>query len=352
MPTARELIAEARKYINNVHQALKLATKAYDKINDDLSYATSRLNFKKRSDYPNIFMKSLLGEVRRTGRLSTILKEEIQQALETNIEFSKEYYTKALYTVADDLDIFNIKFLGSGWRTKANVVITFEEGAGSLEDWSRGVSLYREALGVEVEQGSNRGARATRYWVNTVFRNYNLSQETFKGRIDYAGRPAPFWQILNSGTPASLTSDRGDGSYNPLPAVPTDFIGTAESRIAVMFSDILEGEHTQWKKETAFLESDLRDARLLLIDIEELIEKLKADDTLDNYIIQRLNSRSKSGDIFEYADRDKILKAVQKYRAGEEFTTSTIELTAKNAAKRVRPRVSTFIRLIEGYEDL
>jgi hypothetical protein len=91
----------------------------------------------------------------------------------------------------------------------------------------------------------------------------------------------------------------------------------------------------------------------LLNEIIELINQLKADERLDEHIIQQLNAQSKSGNIADYTDRHKIREAVKKYRAGEDFNVQRIELTAKNADnKRVRPRVSTFIRLIEGFGEL
>lgn len=350
--TARELIEDAKNYVGRVSEALKSANKAYKLITKDVQIAEQRLQFKESSTYPDTFGVSYANSMAASGTIAEMLKISIRNAAEINEEFSRGIYLDALLAVADDPDIYRIVPFGRGWATRINVSIAFESVAGRLEDWAHGIEGWRDALGIDLEeQGANRGLRATNWWYTKVYRK-SLEVATFKGRIAYAGRPAPFWQILNSGS-TSLPSDRSDGSYNPVPASPTDFIGEAEGQMEAHFNSVMRGEQRQWREETALLRDEVNRARELLADIESLIGKLKADDRLDNFIIEELSKRSKTGDIAQYVDKDKLKDAIRRYRAGEEFTTKTIELTAKNQAnRRIRPRVETFVNLVEGYGEL
>lgn len=344
----KELIKSLENYTGSLEDALSTANNAISQLNDDIAYAQYRLEVKERSDYPTNYAKSLARIMRESPGTFDTLKNSIQEAVKINEEFSIPAYLEPLLAVANERDIYNFRVVGSGWSSKLKASIIFEEVAGRLEDWANGILGYREEL--EVKPG--RGARATRWWLKKVFRT-SLEASTIEGRLQYAGRPAPYWQILNSGSPASMASDREDGSYNPIRSVPTDFIGTAESQLEVHFKDSMELEHSTWKLEIRSLRDVINTAHSLVDELIKLIDRLRADEKYDRAIITVLNSRSKSGDISEFVDKKKLREAVKRFRAGEDFTTQRIELTVRNAEnKRIRPRATTLIRILEGLEGL
>lgn len=353
MTSVRELLDKAQKYTTSVSEAVKAARDAYRIVTRDLAYAQERLNIKNSPYYPDTFSLAYVNNMKNSSVIQGILQSEIDKATQENEEFSKAYYKTSLFQVADDPDIYRIVPYGSGWNTRVSVIIGFEEVAGTISDWAHGIVGYRDELGVRVgSEGSNRGLKATNYWFKRVYQNDQLAQETFDNRLSYTGRPAPFWQLLNSGS-LNMPSDRKDGSFNPIPSAPTDFIGHAEERIANHFRNVLLDEKERWEAETRTLEREIDNANELLNDIATLINNLKADENLDRFIIEELSTRSKSGDIKQYTDEHKLREAVKKARAGEDFNKTRIELTAKNAeGRRVRPRVQTLIRLIEGYGEL
>src|SRR5690349_13985536 len=232
MPSVEELIQKARAYETRVEDAVKAAREAYHKIGVEISYANERLRFKESNQYPEIYGVSYAGSMKSSQVTVGILQRAIDKATDTSDEFSKPWYKEALANVAQEPDIYRIVPYGSGWGMRISVIIGFDEAAGTISDWAHGITGYRDELGVRYgSEGTNRGLKATNYWYRKVYKNAGLANETFQNRLSYAGKPAPFWQILNSGS-ISLPSDRKDGSFNPVPSAPTDFIGEAEERIA------------------------------------------------------------------------------------------------------------------------
>ena len=338
----RNTIENSSKGMSRIETELVSAMEHKDEADRQIKNARARLKRKNTSvSYPNKLAQKLRKDLLAGNLMELELISRIDQAIETNSEFERTVYREHLYTVARNKEIYLVQLLGEGWNTFVNVQILFESVAGDLSDWARGIIAYRKELKVkEGDEDSDSGLKATRYWEDEVHGG-GLEVKTVNARLAHSGKEAPYWQILNSGS-QPLASDRLDGTYNPIPATPTDFIGDAERSIRVIFTAPFLTEKFEWFEEAKALEKEIQSLEAVRDGYVNDIRNLRTEVELNEAVFRALGKRN------ENVDRDKLTEAIRKYRAGEEFERPTIELTRAGAKKRVRVSVG----IVEGLIDL
>ena len=311
-----KLVEEVRKGTKLTEKYLNEAKAVRDELNRELANARKRLERKRSSEYfPQKLASSIIKGLKDGNQLETELDLAIDKAITDSgsEEWGHDVYKSALYKVANNKDIYKLNTTGSGWNIRLAPRIVFEEEAGTLSDYAAGITKYRETdlKSKTGEADSDRGLKATNWWLAKVYGG-SLMTKTLKSRLSYSGRTAPFWQLLNSGS-VGMASDRPDGSYNPFPSAPTDFIGNAERAIKTLFLTSFLPEAIKWTEETIKFGEEVEALRVLRDGVSEDINKLKVDYRQNQRIYDSLGKKKR------YADEDKIAKAAQKYRAGEEF---------------------------------
>ena len=330
----KNLVKEQKEGMSKLEISLSEVLETRDEINRDLGNARKRLARKKSSTfYPTKLASRIIKALREGNILSSILIEEIGKAVNKNKEFGRDEYKQTLYQVAQEKDIYKLIPAGSGWEIQIKPQIVFEEEAGQTNDWAKGIIEYRKVLKTKVgNESSNLGEKATRFWATKVF-GTSLQTKTFRGRLELSGRKAPYWQLLNNGS-TSMLSDRPDGSYNPYPTEPTDFIGNAERAIRAEFRELMLPEKERWFQEAKELEEQIETRVQIRDRITQNIQSLSTE--------VRLNERAlrSFGQDAEYIDKNKFADVFRRLRAGEEFENPIVELTKRGSSKRIRRSVA------------
>lgn len=335
---AKTLTNETRKGMSKLEVSLENAVETRDQLNRDLHNGRRRFKRKKESTfYPTKLAAAVIKALKQGNVLSSILIQAIDKAVNKNLEFGRDEYKQTLYQVAQEKDIYKLIPMGAGWNIELRPSIVFEEEAGQTADWAKGIIEYREVLGTKVgPSDSNRGLKATRFWETKVF-GTSLQTKTFRNRLDLSGRKAPYWQLLNNGS-TSMPSDRPDGSYNPYPTAPTDFIGEAERAIRAEFREIILPEKERWFQEAEQLANEIAARIEIRNSMTQEIRNLRPELRLIDRAIKSL------GNIAEYVDKNKLADVFRRLRAGEEFENPIVDLTKRGSSNRVRRSV----RKLEG----
>lgn len=334
----KELVDETKTGLQGLEQQLESAIATRDQYNRDLRNARARLKRKENSTYPDKLALQYIKDVKAGNVLSTTLIKWIDDAVTTNQEFAEEAYTKPLYQVAQDPDIYLLTIKNAGWAVEVDLNIIFEQEAGTLADWGQAVTDYREfELRTRGLDDEDAGERATDWWLTHVY-GTALGDKTIEGRLNYTPTIAPYWQILNYGS-SPLLSDR-PGGHNPVKSVSTLFVEDAEMEIEDGFRSIRIQEYEVWQKE----EQELRDV------VREFEEKRDAysEDVKNLSTEFRLNEKIYRGfaDRQEFINQNKMIDIVRRLRAGEEFEQTRINIGTKGK------RIYLNIKKVEGSIEL
>lgn len=338
--STRELLNENIRGFTKLENEFQDAVFLHEQYKRELANARRRLTRKKNSTYPDKLFEEIRNQLVTSGVMENYLIFAIDRAAEQNTEFEHELYKKALYKVAADTDIYKLFKVGQGWGSNLNVQIVFEAEAGTLTDWARGISLFRDEMGVEPKDARHRaGFKATMFWIEKVF-GTSKEGRTIHSRLVLSSRKAPFWQILNNGS-QPLDSDRRDGSFNPFPAGPTDFVGDAEIAIKNFFLRTWLPEKNKWLEETLEAEEAIQRYQDVLVNLEFSMSSISTRLEQNERIYRQFGESKK------YIDKNKLSDVLDRLRAGERFEKQRIELTKSGSEFRVRPTV----RKLEGLLD-
>lgn len=334
----QKLIADTLSSISTIEVQLEEFVVTRDELNRQLRNARRRLDRKVNGTaYPEKVAKQAIQSAKEQA--PTILMQAIDAAILRSIEFSENVYKTMLYKVAQDESIYKFITRGTGWNINLSVQIVFESVAGTLSDYARGIIAYREYLKTKINDSSD-GEKATNWWLEHVYGNSSLLTKTVVGRVQRSGRPdgAPFWQILNSGG-TELSSDRPDGSYNPIYQPPTNFIGNAEGSIKTEFNLIFLPEQIKWLQEAEELRKFINSTEEERDSVSREIYKLRVEAAFNKRVFDDF------GKLKKFVDSGKVADAIERYRAGEEF--ERVYVSKKGAKKRVYLTV----KRLEGYID-
>lgn len=301
---------------------------------------------------PDKLVKSILPKVKKDVLKTAvdILQGQILVAIRDNFEYDWPEYRRALYLAAADKDSYKVFELGgTGWNTRLSFIINFDESAGRLEAWARGVKLTRRDLGTKVPRKGGKekqerkrqlsAAAASRAWAG-IFGHRNATRKgqyvsTIRSRLSYSGRVAPFWQLLDKGS-IPMQSDRG--GYPTPKGRPTNFIHNATQIMEEYTKNILKqykAEYDNLTNEYYKYEDEFEEA---LSRIDNLVNKIK----LDLRVVERVKQEYQKD--AKYIDDIKLERAVQQIVEGI-LTTGRVEITAGGAGKRIRPSVAKIARI-------
>lgn len=335
------LIKQTKQNLIGTSKGVKQAKNSYDELVEEIRLAKGRLKYKKSTKHVDTFSRKVAKAIKASKDARNILIREIDDALiRSGKEFQEnsDIYKKHLYEVADDIDIYLLTVVGSGWNVAISPQIIFEHG-GTLNDYARGIEEFRISINTKVgSEGTNRGFKATSWWFKNVYGTSKYAR-TIEQRIQFSGREAPFWSLIAHGS-ASMPSDRPDASYNPLPAQGVNFILNAEIAIKARFKELIGAEKLVWDSETQEFEKEIQVAEKFLDKFLNDVEGISVDYNRTQKALQDLGNDAR------YVSEDKLAMAAKRLRVGEEFEGQRVELTAPGFSKihRVRPT----IRQLEG----
>lgn len=249
--------------------------------------------------------------------METSMIRAIDEAVEVNTEFQQPAYRQALYAVAQDKNIYKLFTLGTGWGIKLHVEIVFESAAGFLNEWAHGIERYRESIKTKGLDNEDSGRRATEWWYTNVY-GTSLEAKTIKGRLEFSGRLAPFWQILNNGS-QPLLSDRA-GGYNPVPSRPTGFVDDPKFEIEQNFLTVIRQEQERWFQETRELKQIIAEYEQRRNEYSLEVNNLRTDIRLNTQVYESFDEKR------EFIDRNKLADAIKRLRAGEEFEKPRVNI--------------------------
>lgn len=332
-----QLVRDTNRDLLDIERQLESAKKDRDKLTKQISSAKGRLTRKQNDPRShNKVIDAIIREFKTLGLVEGLLIRQIDLAVETNTEFAHPSYLKPLYRVARSPDIYKYRREGAGWDTVLRVDIEFQSLAGTLEDWAEGILFYRDELGVEETDTPDAGQKATFYWMGKVV-GTPLETRTIRGRLEGSGRIAPYWEILNGGS-QPLLSDRSDGTFNPMPAVPTGFVEEAERQGNNLLRNYLREERQRWFAEIEELKAEIERAEDMRESYNQDIAQLKPEAQANRRVYDSFGEKK------AYIDQNKLQEAVRRLRADEGFETKTIELSRRGSPYRIRPTV----RRLEG----
>jgi len=324
----KQLLEETQVDFSRLQEELESAKNTRDQYSRLLKNARARLARRKNDDYPNQIATGYITSLKSGNIPETTLIQAIDSAIETNIEFSDRTYKIHLYAVANNKDIYKYLVTGAGWGTNLDLQIVYEEVAGDLDDWAEGISNYREAvLKTKGLDDDTKGEKATDWWYDNVY-GFDLEGKTISGRLSVTPHgKAPFWRILNSGS-VELASDR-PGGYNPVPASPTDFIGTAERTIEKDFLKFMREAQEKRFQESKEIQEIVDEHQAKRDEYSSEVEKIKTDMRLNEKIFKSF------GDKKAFIDKDVLAKAIRLMENDELFKTRKVNIAKSGSGVNI-----------------
>ncbi len=307
-----------------------------------------------------------------------ILEKYALAAIRDTVEFNIGEYRLALINAVRDKR--TIKILAD--PDKVRVRINLDLTAGNLNDYADGIKRARNILKVGFKKPNPMEASLASYmWMEKYYRParegtdipqpkrdgdkgidkrtgkdkkprvynktkyINAYKRTMKTRLSSFKKPAPFWRIINDGTPGTLESGN-EGTPYPI-VKPSRFVEKAKRRIEERLS-------TQFKK-SSDSEAELRRKRQAiqktLAFIEGEITRITAElgdpKTRKQFAIKKIYERL--GQNFSNADMKKLLGVAEELASGGYDPTRRAELTRRGAAKRIRPRMAELVRMVSQF---
>lgn len=315
----KQLIEETQTGLKELEQQLESAKEVRDEYNRELKNARARLKRKENTTYPDKLALEYVKQLKIGNELEIILINWIDKAAIINEEFQQRSYLAPLYEVAKEKDIYLLTVKGTGWAVEIDAQIIFEQEAGTLGDWGEAVRDYREfelqSRGLESEKA---GAKATDWWYTHVY-DTNLGDKTIKGRLNYTPTKAPYWQILNNGSPPSMVSDR-PGTHNPVPATSTLFIEDAELEIEYGFRTKRIEEQGVWQEETNELKKAIEQFEKQRDEYSRDVRDLRTEFSLNQRIYNDFGDKAK------FINQHKMIDVIRRARAGEEFENPKVNI--------------------------
>ena len=273
------------------------------------------------------------------------LAGKLIQALRENIEFDEAPYKKALALAIKDKDTFKVRRTGSGWSSIIKVDIDLNKSGGRLPDWGRAVKQARKALDIKVPNADNAraaemAAKASRAWA-AIFDSrtgtFSKFSKTIRLRLSFATKPAPFWIILDKGTPPAMTSDRGG---TPTPGnTSTNFISGAKFAVETYMKKVLANAKVKYEEKFEQYEKLLPEAKKSLKELEDLLSELRLERGSARKLIGKLKLDKRNTDL------DKLIVAVKGIQTGL-LTKGAVDLSASGADKRNRKSVQLIARAL------
>jgi hypothetical protein len=215
-----------------------------------------------------------------------ILKEYALGALQESEEFDYEPFKDALIDVINSNPVIIIKPINrKDLSAGITIDIPLERFAGDLDDYAAGIKYARDMLEEEVytneeedeeTQKKKRRKRkrkynpvyASAYWKDHVYTpKGKLYAQTISWRLEGFTNEAPYWIILEYGSPGTLRSDKGGTPY-PESIYPTRFRSLAEKDIESLILEMINlAGDTFYKR----IEDEIAEVQTVIDDISNAI---------------------------------------------------------------------------------
>lgn len=317
-----------REFLNKLRGGRRRVVNAISKAQKDLKLISK----------PGPYIKKIVPSIKKStlnygkGRL----QQEIVVAIMKNKEFNDPVYKDPLMSAAENNDIFTFVLKGNSWESIPVVRLDFAISAGRLNMWGLGIKAYREKLKVKIPRKNSklynrRAEKASKYWAKIYNEAGSRFKKTIKGRISLSGAKAPFWKILDSGTPPSLPSDRG--GYPTPDNVETNFVHKAETDVKQYAKDLFLQEKIRFEEYINSINPAMQEANNVLSQLDGLINLVGLGVKENKEVEKRF------GSLMQYIDRNKLDIALDKIRKGL-LVAGTVDITLRGSPRRVRPSVS------------
>lgn len=323
-----------KEFLNTVYGARRRLVNSIEKSKKDLKSASNP------SKYISKLKPSIIKEIKNGAKF--IIERNITDAAAESKEFNDEVYLNPLIAAAKKPDTFTVVIKGSSWEILPSVTINLNSTAGRLNLWASGIKAYRKAIGVKIPKKNSklynaRAVGASKGWAKIYNDNGSRFTKTIKGRLSASGAKAPYWQLLDKGTPPTLPSDRG--GYPTPEFSATNFVEKTEQEVKTLGRDLVINLRDQFNDYINSIEPDLIEAKETLKRLDSLVDEIKLGRKA-NSLVERYFK-----DIIQYIDRNKLDKALDKIRRGL-LVSGTVDITKSGSKKRVRPRVSKLSNLL------
>jgi len=356
-----ELITSLRQDLSKIPSLIRRAEVAGTKLSKlETQYNNLKEDLAKIQKQKSVSVTDASTLEKTLVEAPKILWEQIRLAVKKNPEFDNPFFTKRLHDAAFNPSTFTlVQFKNGNIKVKLNLNETF----GSLSDYGNAIKKVREELGTR-----SSADIASHFWSEKYYgaaregkpamvtrgRGKNRKQvdqsakftwkywNTIRKRMSYAGKIAPFWEILDKGTMPIPNAHRkgGEGTAYPTNGA-TDFTGKTQIAIQKFYQSQTSKDKTVSKIDTTTLTK-------LMLEVKESIAFITG-------LIRELNQKALDPGIevltrFEKEERvseTKLAKLIDALRS-KDFTNirvtaaGRIEMT-KPGGERYRPYISSML---------
>jgi hypothetical protein len=345
------MFGDLKDYINELETAAESTREFLNKLNG----ARRRLSnsIEKSEEQVKLmrnetkYVASLKADIR--SQAIQIAKDELfvtaRKATQTNQEFDDPQYRQALFSAIENDDTYVVRMSGSGFNSRISIDMDLNRTAGRLNMWASAIKTARRFLGIKTPRSNDKNyqkkaLQASRAWAG-IYRDGGGAGSTFsktvEARLSASPKTAPFWQILNNGTPPSLASDRG--GYPTPKNKETNFQNKAEentnSRLRNIFVNLKKSYDILFEN----YQTAIEEATAKLVTLNELADEIR----LDLQTVRRLEHEL--GLVREDISRNKLEKGVQLIREGV-LKGGKLDITAEGSRKRKRLSIETIKELL------
>lgn len=325
---AKQLILETHDDFTLLQEKLASAKATRDEYTRLLKNARERLARREKDGFAESLALGFIESMKAGNIPEATLIKAIDDAADINREFDNRTYKLYLYKVANDKEIYKYFLHGSGFGINLDFQIIYEMVAGTLDDYSEGITNYRQVVlkskGLTSEKA---GQKATEWWDANVFAG-PLHDKTISGRLAVTPNgQAPFWQLLNFGT-TEMDSDR-PGGYNTVPAVPTNFINKTELAIEKSFREFMNKEATKRFEETKEIKDIVAEHQAKRDQYSAEVSDLKTELRLNERIFKSFDEKK------EFIDKDILAKAISLMDSGAKFKTRRVNIAQKGSGLEI-----------------
>lgn len=346
---SRSNLTITKEFINDLDKTQTNLKNVLDKLNTAIDRVNSDEFIRENID--------IAFDLIRNNK-NSIFIENIAHALLFSSEFNHSVFANNLIEAASQEESLYIYLNYAGLSSTITVDNNLDGVAGSLEDWGRAVLEVREATG-----GSKTSPeRASQSWA-VMFRNRQSSSPWIgieQRRIQFAGKIAPYWEILDKGhANIHLVSDRG--GYPTPSEAPARFVDKTSDELQDLFKKQISNIKRSITRTKNKLIKQVNAAKDLLLELDQLLLYVEENsgqlvgeisdepvntETVVNRVIERLSKVKTS------IDKEKLRVIVGEVLETGQISSynltseGRVEVTAKGSRNRARISLNVLLQMI------
>lgn len=271
-------------------------------------------------------------------KFAQILVNEAIKALSQSVEYNQPVFINGLLAACSDVTCIAISRDSKNFK----VIIDLNITAGNLNQWGEAVKAVRKNMnmgkapaniaskmfaekyfGVDVLGNTITRTRTNKKTGETISKDVTANYKgkyiaTIQQRLNESGALAPWWMLLNYGSPSfKLSSDRG--GYSELTTPQTLFIQKAQTIIEGIITSNFPKKLKEWDDSCKkHIREDEANINKLEESIEEIIRKLEELSVED--LKAKIRSQLEKFKQLERTDPAKIDFLATQLLAGEKIT--------------------------------